>query len=364
MLSGGYGFYRFTLVFPVALLLILFILILNNKTLIPKFNKMNLFFLVISVLGFISLLNPLGGQESFLETFEVFFGFIIVILISSYFKNKSDFEKMIEVSSVVLFLLFIHALFQYITGERVNATYSNENRLATLFVLMSPFYFSKLKKNATLKNILLIIIISAITYLTESRINMIVISFMALDYFYFKVKYKFSLSLRYFIIIILSFSFIAFLYSIISLDGDIISNQLNNPYSSLRIRLLMIETGFEIFKENIIFGVGPGNLLAINPYTGILEPIRFHNHIINILATFGILGGIFFLYSYIGLIKSYFELKIRFSNFYLIHSLKYFLIIFIIVSNVPSSLFRYRPFYLIFGIYFALVEYYKKEQKF
>ena len=109
---------------------------------------------------------------------------------------------------------------------------------------------------------------------------------------------------------------------------------------SLNIRVGLILNGIYLFKNNPIFGVGPGqfqehNRLKKVPYN-ILENYSPHNYFIELISNYALLGISFFLYL-LYLFFLLFKLKTE-TSFWL----KVTFVLFFIVSILPSA-FIYQP---------------------
>lgn len=88
------------------------------------------------------------------------------------------------------------------------------------------------------------------------------------------------------------------------------------------MRLVFWKTAFSIFKENILFGVGTGDIqdafnIQYEKDKSILSPkyrLRAHNQFITAFTTFGIFGGILF---FVFIFAPFFQLGLKDNFFYI-----------------------------------------------
>ncbi|MCC7332554.1 MAG: O-antigen ligase family protein [Flavobacteriales bacterium] len=91
---------------------------------------------------------------------------------------------------------------------------------------------------------------------------------------------------------------------------------------SIVMRLVFWKTAFSIFKENILFGVGTGDIqdafnIQYEKDKSILSPkyrLRAHNQFITAFTTFGIFGGILF---FVFIFAPFFQLGLKDNFFYI-----------------------------------------------
>lgn len=87
-------------------------------------------------------------------------------------------------------------------------------------------------------------------------------------------------------------------------DVTVYTNAEDPNYNSLATRMVSYKTGLEIFRENMLFGCGQGDLedknaaLFKRDYPSVITPIIPHNQFIYYLAATGIIGLIIFSISF------------------------------------------------------------------
>ena len=365
LLSGGYGPFKCIFVFPLVIFLILLIALFVKKRFIKKIlSNNNIFFIVLAILSVVSILGG-ANLRSYLEVFEIIVGLTVILLLNEYITDRRSVSTIMTVIKVVVILSAMHAIVQYIIGERVTGPYSNENRLATLYVFVAPFFLAEMCKKITIFNIIVLSLIFLVSILAGSRfcqLCLLIAFFLtAIEMIRLSnIKQKKGIILFSIIVAIFLAPIVG---SIIASErGKSLTEQSQSKGGSFALRVYLISEGIRLFKESNYMGVGAGNVYTVSYWDdGDESEGSLHNFVISLLATYGLLGFIFFAYMYIFLIKDYRNLKSRSYDQEYVFALKIFLIIFILASNSPSSLFQFRPFYFIFGFYFSILNIYKKE---
>jgi O-antigen ligase len=372
LISGGFGAFNFVYMFPVALsFMFMQSLYVGRFTIKDIIYKENSFFIIILLYSF-TLLIFKYTSDGLIPFYYIFSGFVVVLLMRQQITTTRDIRDVVMMIRIVVYSLIAYYFFQYVLSidGRVSATYSNENRLASFLVFVSPIFFSLLRSKTNIINNLVIIILILITILLlGSRFNVLafalIIAVMLFDVIMsMKSRLKIFLISSYILIALLSGSS---LINKISQDsaGRTFQEQLDRggKEGSTAIRIYLFSEGMRVFKESGYMGVGPGGMEVNTPYgTGTVKA-SLHNHFVNLLATYGLVGFFSFLYLYVVLIKDYYYLSKIFPSSSILYSLKLFLIIFPFSSSSPSDMFSFRPFYFIFGLYFVSIIIYKKMLK-
>jgi len=124
----------------VDILIVAYLLILNQKPLYPKNNKYLLFFILLTLVGFIFDLFGLKFLNSFWGNYERMVGiytslhFLIYLwLLLSVFNDKEKYFKLSKVSLIVSFLVGIYAVLQKMQVVFYGILNINENRSSATF---------------------------------------------------------------------------------------------------------------------------------------------------------------------------------------------------------------------------------------
>ncbi|MCD4818921.1 MAG: O-antigen ligase family protein [Candidatus Cloacimonetes bacterium] len=360
LLSSGILIYKFTIIFPLIMIIIFITFFARLKISYIPFDRKYLFFTGFTLLSGISLLRA-TSFDSYDEFFHILSGFTIILLMHNLIDDEKKIKKVIKITKIVILFLCIQFIIAKTFNFNHRAIYSNENRLTTFLVFFSPFIFSEILSRKNISNILLLSIIIITCFIAGSRFNLLAISIQMFIFFIviiirlkFKQK-KFTLIISVILILIISIP----LFQIISITGDQnLSEQRNTEASSLLLRVYLIVQGLQIIQESHYMGVGAGNIIIPNYWTRDKEKWALHNFFIHLVATYGIIALLIFLFMYYQLYKDYrfiysFRNKIE-TNFFEV-ALLMFLITFLISSNSPSSLFELRPFYFVFGLIFVKI---------
>lgn len=217
-------------------------------------------------------------------------------------------------------------------------------------ILLVGFQNDKVSKFVKLLLALAIIYLVIFIFLLASRIGLIsllILSVCALViYFYKKRKLFYGLAVTLVFTCALLFSLQFFTEINLKFKGLIHIGTENSEYSGSGIRLDLWQNTLVIIKENLLFGVGTGDLQPAiqeifktkdfsDPYQNHLNPhnkdhLNSHNQFLDITATYGLIGFFVFLFS---LLYPLYLMKKKCNYLYLI-----FIILFIILCIVECPL--------------------------
>ena len=182
--------------------------------------------------------------------------FFIVIINS--IKTKKQIKNIILTLTLSGFIVALIALFYWFNKDltydfRLQAFYNSPNYLAMFLspVLILSFYLYFIIKNKILKILLIIdyLLLITVIYLTYSYgawLGLIGAAIFILIFLKFKLRYLFL----FLLIIILFFSFQASSYKF--------QGFLDFSYPSLKSRLVIWQSSWEIIKDHSFIGIGPG----------------------------------------------------------------------------------------------------------
>ncbi|MFH0805441.1 MAG: O-antigen ligase family protein [Patescibacteria group bacterium] len=253
--------------------------------------------------------------------------FVVVI---NNIKTKKQIKNIIIslVSSGSIVALI--SLFYWFNGNltydnRLQAFYNSPNYLAMFLspILILSFYLYFLVKNKIVKTLLIVdsLLLITVIYLTYSYGAWLGLMGAAIFIFIF-LKFKLRYIFLFFLIIILFFSFQASSYKF--------QGFLDFSYPSLKSRLVIWQSSWEIIKDHSLIGVGPGMFqkyyldeqVNFEPYLEWAVP-QPHNIFLAFWLQTGLIGLIGFLWLIIILFKNY---KPKILNSILLCAIIYILI--------------------------------------
>jgi len=238
----------------------------------------------------------------------------------------------------------------------------------SIFIILKVgFQNDKVNKFVKLLLTLAIIYLVIFIFLLASRIGLISLLILSVCvlviYFYKKRKLFYGLAITLVFTCALLFSLQFFTEINLKFKGLIHIGTENSEYSGSGIRLDLWQNTLVIIKENLLFGVGTGDLQPAiqeifktkgfsDPYQNHLNPhnkdhLNSHNQFLDITATLGILGILLFL---LNVFYPFFEAFKRGNHLYII-----FLTLFIFLCFVECSLATQKGviFYAFFNSLFA-----------
>lgn len=217
-------------------------------------------------------------------------------------------------------------------------------------ILLVGFQNDKVSKFVELLLALAIIYLVIFIFLLASRIGLISLLILSvcasLFCFYKKRRFLYGILITFILGIFLLFSMQFFTEINLKFKGLIHLGSENSEYSGSGIRLDLWQNTLVIIKENLLFGVGTGDLQPAiqeifktkgfsDPYQNHLNPhnkdqLNSHNQFLDITATYGLIGFFVFLFS---LLYPLYLMKKKCNYLYLI-----FIILFILLCIVECPL--------------------------
>ena len=230
---------------------------------------------------------------------------ILIVFIPLALNNKYDYTDYFHIGYIVSILALIYIL--YISGQFSFLNFASEivqrdkflinaNTYSYLmfFANFSLFYLFQKYKNKLLLIFLIIIplLFIIVSFVTQSRSGMLILILSNVIYWLLinriKNPTKIQKLLRSISILLILF-FLAFQFWGLYKNSGI-KNRVDVTGNRVDARELLIIEAFDVFTENILFGVG---LDQIPNYTSIRQ--FSHNSYVEILAEQGIIGGILLL---------------------------------------------------------------------
>lgn len=225
--------------------------------------------------------------------------------------TRKNIKLLYNIVFILYNLLALYSLINIFSNKISNSYFLvNPNHLAMFISVPIPiiFYFYFIKKENKNKDISLniikalhILVLISIIYLTNGRTAIISIFILMLVYTIIERK---RVNKKYILLIlslILIISVIIFINKGIVDSQIIITKQITSSVS-LKLREEILINSFSIFKDNCLFGIGPGQFPIIYPYHSNGKELVFihhaHNDYIQFLVEYGMIGVLimFFLY--------------------------------------------------------------------
>lgn len=336
--------------------------LVKSKKSIKTNNKNKFYFIFPFIWFFVSLFSLLWVVDFSLAIKDFFFIFIFII--SFFIINKKEFTtKEIKTSyKVLIFSSILHIFIsfyekgnntllfvrdpndfnRFLYSGSVVSIFTNPNNLSFYFFFIGTLSLLMLivSKNNIMRIIYFLFLISSfyIIYINFSRATILgiilMISIITLLLTFSKKRY----------LLFLLFSILG-LITIFVFTNNYLSISQNQSEIE---RLSLIKYSLDIVKRTYLFGTGVGNLeLYLADYYGFSAAA--HNLWLEVLATFGILFFVVFLFLFLKLLSDNFKIFIKTKNIY---SLFYVSIIisFIVLVVGPSSIKHQEWFWIFFAL--------------
>lgn len=277
---------------------------------------------------FISLLWSIDRNNSLDKIITLIQLYALAIILFSYISAYDNIHKFIRglmIAGIVGSLVVIgyYGISDYIDlmlkGYRLGSPITNVNTIGlyTSTTVIICFYYAYIQGRKYAYALLLLPLL--VTFGTGSRtaIAMSVIGILLLIFMRYRENISAANFLRFLGTIVVLIIFIYGMSKMKIFEGvfarleDALST--TDRDSSSMIREKMVEFGVETFKKNPFFGVGIGN-------SGVILSERlgrntyFHNDFIEILATTGLFGFVFYYGMYIYLLKNLYTLSVKYGD--------------------------------------------------
>ena len=317
---------------------------LKNKTIIYFF----ILYIYLIFNSFISIDYSVGVLRNL--------GFLRIIILFAafnyFFQDETFFKKMFKFWSIVIFIVLIDVLIESFTGKnilgfgelygtRIVSFFKDEpivgGYLNGFYLIIIGFLLNELKDNKNYLTILLSVIFIISILLTGERSNTLRaalgISIFFMLYKNLDIKKKIIIYLTVIVLILIlifNLSHLKFKYF------EQTTNIKNTIYFNL------YESGFEVFKNNELFGVGNKNYRVetcneTNKKDKYVCTTHPHQIYLEFLSEHGLIGTLIILSIFYKLIFSNILSTIREKNYIKIGSLIYLIIVFIPI--IPSGAF-------------------------
>ena len=335
---------------------LLLILYKKNFSFIKKDAFKYLFLLYIYLIfnSLISLESEIGLNRNL--------GFIRIIIlfiaINYFFYNREFLNKVLLIWFIIICFVVMDVYIEYFRGEnilgygkiygyRVVSFFKDEpivgGYVNAFYLILIGFLYDKIDKNHKNKILFLSIIFFISIFLTGERSNAIK-AFLGLMFFYtFFREYKINQKIIFFIFEL--FILILSIFNSVYLKNRYIS-QIKASISENQKYFDLYKSGFEIFKQNKIFGVGNKNYRIVACDKKLKNPELLSKYICNthphqtyfeFLSEHGFVGTFIILFVFYKLLFKRFITSFRDMNYIQLGSLAYILLIFL--PFLPSGAF-------------------------
>ena len=328
------------------------ILIICKKNFNFLKNKTIIYFFILYIYLIFNSLISIDYSEGILRNF----GFLRIIILFAafnyFFQDERFFKKIIKFWSIVIFIVLIDVFIESFTGknilgfgelygERIVSFFKDEpivgGFLNGFYLIIIGFLLNEFKHDKNYLTILLSIIFIISILLTGERSNTVR---AALGISIFFMLYK-NLDIKKKIIIYLS---MIVLILILVFNLSYLKHRYFNQTSNIKNTLYfqLYKSGFEVFKNNKLFGVGNKNyriatcndIKKNNKYICTTHP---HQIYFEFLSEHGLIGTLIILATFYKLIFSKILNTIREKNYIKIGSLTYLILVFLPI--IPSGAF-------------------------
>jgi O-antigen ligase len=311
--------------------------------------------------------------------------FLFISINYFFFVNKKN-EFFLKIWTIVLLVVFFDVFFEFYNGKNILGFTSLKNRIASFFKneaiigsFINGFFFIllgfllKIYRNKNiLKNLpfILFLFTAIICVIFTGERSSTIKLFLGIFLFFFilkKTKYIFSITILTSLVILIAANFGQYKVLKTRFYDDVIPRIFNSEIRENYLYFKLYKTGFNVFKEYPIFGVGNKNFRVETCRVNKAAPIinnfnkkyqcNTHPHQIyfEFLSEHGIIGSIILLIIFYNLIFKNFKKMIRDKNFIQIGSFCYLSTIFIpiIPSGSFFSDFNSTFFFINLSFYYA-----------
>ena len=343
------------------------ILIIYNKNFNFLKNKTIIYFFILYIYLIFNSLISIDYTEGVLRNL----GFLRIIILFAafnyFFQDEKFFKKVFKFWSIVIFIVLIDVFIESFTGKnilgfgelygkRIVSFFKDEpivgGFLNGFYLIIIGFLLNEFKNNKNYLTILLSIIFIISILLTGERSNTIRaalgISIFFMFYKNLDIKKKIIIYLSTIVLILILVFNLSYLNNRYFVQTDNLKNTL---YFSL------YESGYEVFKNNKLFGVGNKNYRVetcqeINKKDKYVCTTHPHQIYFEFLSEHGLIGTLIILSIFYKLIFSKILSTLREKNYIKIGSLTYLILVFLPI--IPSGAFFTDHVLILFAINLAI----------
>ena len=336
-------------------------------------NKTLIYFLILYIYLIFNTFISIDYSEGILRNFGFLRIIILFVAFNYFFQDQTFFKKVFKFWSIVIFIVLIDVFIESFTGtnifgfgsdiygvDRIVSFFKDEpivgGYLNGFYLIIIGFLFNEVKDN---KNYLIIILSAIFIFsilLTGERSSTIKAILGIIIFFMF---YK-NISIKKRLIIILTMILLIpiIVMNSIYLKKRFIHNiSVLNDENNHNIYFHLYRSGFEVFKNNKLFGVGNKNYRIetckeVKTNENYLCTTHPHQIYFEFLSEHGLIGTFIILSIFYKLIFSKILSTIREKNYIKIGSLIY--LIFVFTPVLPTGAFFTDHMLILFTINLAI----------
>jgi len=317
------------------------------------------FFWTISISIFLSNLN-------INDLFNFFILYLLILNIIFYINlnPKSFFDVLYKISILMFFIMFIIALWEIMTHNHLAVStsnnvasyieympttfFTNPNDFAailTMIILFSLYNNRIMQKNNVKLLLIMFIIAEFIAFITNSRLNILVLSLTFILYF-IKPKYFLHILIITIIILGISIPIVDFIKTNDIFNIDYLIAGLGFGGDSTSVRSTLYLDAILSIEKN--FGLGHGINSSMLYFLNLNDPalhgaVNTHNYVLELLINSGVV--VFFFFILLNIFLTYrFIVKKMYFNIYLLF------MYYIILMSSSSSLFLWYHYIFFLGL--------------
>jgi teichuronic acid biosynthesis protein TuaE len=348
-----------------------------------KVKAFGLFLLIWLIYSLLSFTWSIQKWHAFAQVTILLFSFSLIAFSVMFFDSVDDIYIVMILWLVVLGVTLLIGVSETISGYHLpfsrhyqtnnpsylftpTAVFYNPNNFASFLTLSTPFvlsFFFFSRKYYRIFFLLMFLTLLYVLILTGSRLNYLAL-FIIIVYFIAVALFSRRNNIKLYILIIGSLLLLlvfrgrviqeigSTMYSIQSLTTEIA-----DPTTSIGIRINLIRNGFSFLLSTWGFGVGAGNFetwMQTRALYGTGNIINTHNWFLEVLVNYGIYIFIGYVVFYWSMLKKTYKIlrthwddpKMRLVGVAILGSLVGLLL----ASMVPSSVFGFKPHWLIHAL--------------
>jgi len=382
--------YLFLFAFLLFIVFLIETIISPNKIKLSKNNIFTYFFFLFWLSY--SLLTVYWAKDTksvLLYSMRILCFFITFFLTTQFAKDKQKINFIIIILVIIYFSYLLISVWEIITLNHIPISHNfspksfsyiphgpfyNENDFSAIIIILSPisfflYKFLKYKVLASVLSLISIFLLFVITILQGSRIGLITLSFLTIIFaiFFTNLKEKINIIILFLLLVfIISTSNNIYIkifrkYFIVQLR-TINTEKQSYRLKSVKIRENLIKTALDMGFDSYLMGVGSGNFISemsSDKQENTSGVLITHNFWMEVFSTNGLIIFLMLIIFYTNMIINLFRL-IKISqndkDKFLIWSFIFTLFLFLPASILPSTIFRYYHFWIIFGIIYSFIE--------
>lgn len=371
---------RILMIFPIFI--IIFNIIKTRKVELNITNKnvkyCIIFLIIWSIYSIITIYKVEDMYYYLIKNFFICIGTIDILFFIKYINIEKNKNKIFNIITIAVLINCIYYLYSYfIQNMNIGGFYHNSNDLATALLIAIPIsiYLIKQNKQIILKMLAIVeLVVFSVCFLNiQSRACILGVCLAIFIYIILKIvkeRKKIIKSKLLIVCIVIMIGILIIIGTNIAIKyiGKISFKPIEHVQNSNDIRANIIFNGLHFLQQdnNWLMGIGAGNAEYYMQHYGVYDTrniYSFHNPILEIVVTYGLLIFIGFLVMCFKIFKEL--IKKFYRNSKLITTNNIFLIYFIamIIANISSSgIFTREWFWIFLALTICWINYEKNEE--